>query len=218
MNASTLWALSLGTGVVALVLLTAVLVLGIMVNRQGRLPGLPRFAATSLHRSLSLLSVAFVGIHIGTATADPFVTIGLAASVVPFISPYSHFWIGLGAVSVDLMLALIVTSLLRARISRRTWRAVHWLAYICWPVAFAHSVGTGGGLRHGWPGVLSLVCVAAVAAALTWRVRQAQRQPTPDELPALVLASAGPEAEADPEGGAGPEGGASRPQVEAGAR
>ena len=80
-----------------------------------------------------------------TAIADPFVTIGIAATVVPFVSPYEPFWLGLGAVSVDLMLALIVTSLLRARIGRRTWRAVHWLAYLSWPVAFAHSIGSGHG-------------------------------------------------------------------------
>ena len=230
MNASTLWYLSRATGVIALVLLTAVVVLGITVNRQGRLPGLPRFAATSLHRSVSLLSVAFVGIHIGTAIADPFVTIGIAASVVPFISPYSPFWLGLGAVSIDVMLALVVTSLLRARIGRRTWRAVHWLAYICWPVAFAHSIGTGGDLRSGWLLDLALGCVAAIAVALTWRVRRALRQATPAELPALVLASAGleagagpkvsagPEVSAGPDSGAGPESGASPQHVEAGAR
>jgi sulfoxide reductase heme-binding subunit YedZ len=187
---AALWYTSRATGVIALVLLTAVLVLGIMVSRQGRLPGLPRFAGTSLHRSVSLLSVVFVAVHIATAIADPFVTIGIAASVVPFISPYEPFWLGIGAVSVDLMLALVVTSLLRARIGRRTWRAVHWLAYLSWPVAFAHSIGSGTDLRHGWLLDLGLACAAAVAAALTWRVRRALRESTPAERPALVLASA----------------------------
>src|SRR6202046_2462089 len=146
---AALWYTSRATGVIALVLLTAVLVLGIMVSRQGRLPGLPRFAGTSLHRSVSLMSVVFVAVHIATAIADPYVTIGILASVVPFVSPYEPFWLGLGAVSVDLMIALIVTSLLRARIGRRTWRAVHWLAYLSWPVAFAHSIGSSPDLRHG---------------------------------------------------------------------
>ena len=187
---AALWYTSRATGVIALVLLTAVLVLGIMVSRQGRLPGLPRFAGTSLHRSVSLLSVVFVAVHIATAIADPFVTIGIAASVVPFISPYEPFWLGIGAVSVDLMLALVVTSLLRARIGRRTWRAVHWLAYLSWPVAFAHSIGSGTDLRRGWLLDLGLACAAAVAAALTWRVRRALRESTPAERPALVLASA----------------------------
>src|SRR6202034_4419819 len=66
-SSTALWYASRATGVVALVLLTAVVLLGIMVNRQRRLPGLPRFATTSLHRSLSLLAVVFTVIHVVTA-------------------------------------------------------------------------------------------------------------------------------------------------------
>ena len=61
------WYASRATGIVALLLLTAVLLLGILVNRQGRLPGLPRFAVTSLHRNVSLLAVAFLVVHVLTA-------------------------------------------------------------------------------------------------------------------------------------------------------
>ena len=134
-SSTALWYASRATGVVALVLLTVVVVLGILVNRRGRLPGLPRFATTSLHRSMSLLAVAFTAVHVLTAIADPYVAIGIAAAVIPFTSAYKPLWIGLGAVSLDIIAALIVTSLARARIGRRTWRAVHWLAYASWPVA-----------------------------------------------------------------------------------
>src|ERR1700722_14946496 len=97
-SSTALWYASRATGVVALLLLTAVIVLGILVNRQGRLPGLPRFGATSLHRSVSLLAAVFVAVHVATAIADPFVSIGIVASVVPFVSHYEAFWLGLGAV------------------------------------------------------------------------------------------------------------------------
>jgi DMSO/TMAO reductase YedYZ heme-binding membrane subunit len=184
-----LWYASRATGVVAMVLLTLVLVLGVAVNRQGRLPGLPRFAATSLHRSVALLAVTFVAVHVGTAIADPFVSIGIAAAVVPFVSPYQPFWLGVGAVSVDLMLALIVTSLLRARIGRRTWRGVHWLAYACWPAAGAHSIASGTDLRHGWLLDLGAGCVAAAAAALAWRRRRTLRDAPPAQRAGPVLAA-----------------------------
>jgi predicted ferric reductase len=185
-----LWFLSRSTGVVALVLLTVVVVLGVAVNRKGRLPGLPRFAVTSLHRAVSLLSVAFLGIHIGTAIADPFVTIGIVASVVPFVSRYQPFWLGLGAVSVDLILALVITSLLRARIGRRTWRAVHWLAYASWPVAIAHSIGSGPDMWRGWLAWLTIGCGAAAVAALGWRLA-GRRAETPPALRAgKILAGA----------------------------
>jgi len=170
------WYASRATGVVALVLLTAVLVLGILVNRQGRLPGLPRFAVGSLHRNISLLAVAFVAVHVVTAVADTYVSIPLLSGVVPFTSSYERLWLGLGAVSLDLMLALIITSLVRGRLNRILWRAVHLLAYLCWPVAFAHSIGSSRDLQHGWLLYLAVACALAVAAAIVWRLASAARQ------------------------------------------
>ena len=148
-GSTALWYASRATGVVSLLLLSLVVMLGILVNRQGRLPGLPSFAVTGLHRSLSLLSVLFVAVHVATAVIDPYVTIGLAAVVIPFISAYEPFWLGLGAVSLDLVAALILTSLARAYMSRRVWRGIHWLAYAAWPVALVHSIGSSPDLRSG---------------------------------------------------------------------
>jgi methionine sulfoxide reductase heme-binding subunit len=185
-----LWFASRATGVVALVLLTVVVVLGVAVNRKGRLPGLPRFAVTSLHRAVSLLSVAFLAVHIATAIADPFVSIGIAASVIPFTSHYQPFWLGLGAVSVDLMLALVITSLLRGRIGRRTWRAVHWLAYASWPVAVAHSIGSGPDMWRGWLAWLTIGCAAAAVAALGWRITGRRRETPPALRAGKILAGA----------------------------
>jgi methionine sulfoxide reductase heme-binding subunit len=177
MSADTaLWYTSRATGVVCLLLMTAAVLLGILVTRQGRLPGLPRFAVTGLHRNLSLLAVLFLVIHVVTAILDPFVTIGWVSTVVPLASPYRPAWIGLGAVALDLMAALVLTSLARARIGRRTWRAVHWLAYACWPLALAHSLGSSGDLRSGPLLWLSAACTAAVAAALAVREAAARQQ------------------------------------------
>src|SRR5579863_5435157 len=170
------WYASRATGIVALLLLTAVLVLGILVNRQGRLPGLPRFAVTSLHRNLSLLTVAFVAVHVVSAVLDTYVHIPISAGVIPFASGYERLWLGLGAISFDLMLAMIITSLVRGRLNRILWRAIHLLAYLCWPVAFAHSIGSSKDLRHGWLLDLSMACAVLVAAAIGWRLASAARQ------------------------------------------
>ena len=89
-QSTALWYASRATGVVSMLLLSVVVILGILVNRQGRLPGLPSFAVTGLHRSLSLLAVVFVAVHVATAVLDPFVSIGVAAVVVPFVSPMSR--------------------------------------------------------------------------------------------------------------------------------
>ena len=184
---TTLWYASRATGVVALLLLTGVMVLGMLVNRQGRLPGLPKFAVTGLHRNLSLLSVVFVVIHVLTAVADGYVNIPVTSAVVPFTSPYERLWLGLGAVSLDLMLAVIVTSLLRRHLSRRAWRVVHLLSYLSWPVAWAHSFFASGDLQHGVLFLLALLCAVAVAAALTWRLVAAARDVPRAERVGLIM-------------------------------
>ncbi len=132
--------------------------------------------------------MTFTLIHVLTAIADPYVTIGLAASVIPFASPYKPLWIGLGAVALDVMIALIVTSLARARIGRRSWRAVHWLAYASWPVAVVHSVGSSNDLRSGWLLILTVICIAAVAGAACLRIVTAAMAPRGQQRAAAVLA------------------------------
>jgi DMSO/TMAO reductase YedYZ heme-binding membrane subunit len=175
-NSSTaLWYMSRATGVVALLLLTAVMVLGLVVTRQGRLPGLPRFAVSGLHRNLSLLATAFVAVHVVSAVTDGFVNIPITAAVIPLTSSYERLWLGIGAVSFDLMLAAVVTSLLRRHLSRKAWRAVHLTAYVSWPVAWLHSVFSSGDLQHGLMLFLAIVCALAVIAAALWRVSAAAR-------------------------------------------
>jgi sulfoxide reductase heme-binding subunit YedZ len=173
MNATALWYTSQGTGIVSLLLYTAVMLLGIAVVGQGRLPGLPRFSVVALHRSISLLAIVFLALHIGTAILDSYVSISAISAIIPFASSYEPLWIGLGAVAVDVMIALVVTSLLRDRIRPRVWRVLHWLAYAFWPLVIAHTIGLGsgsGGLISGWGLWLTILCVLAVAAAVAWRV------------------------------------------------
>ena len=186
------WYASRATGIVSLLLLTAVLVLGILVNRQGRLPGLPRFAVTSLHRNISLLAVAFIAVHVLTAVLDTYVNIPILSGVVPFASSYERGWLTLGAISFDIMLAMIITSLLRGRLNRVLWRGVHLLAYLCWPVAFAHSIGSSRDLQHGWLLDLSIACALMVAAAALWRLAHAARQLPRAARVAAILARHGP--------------------------
>ena len=167
------WYLMRASGVVTLVLLTAVFLLGIATTTRWRTRRLPSFAAASLHRSISLLAVVFLGVHIVTALVDPYAAVGAAAVVVPFVAGKSALWVGLGAVSLDLALALIVTSLVRRHLSLRVWRGVHWAAYLSWPLALGHSLGMGSDTGTLWLRAVAAGCVAAVLAAVAWRLRRA---------------------------------------------
>lgn len=167
---TALWYLTRGTGIVALVLLTAVVVMGVLTVRGWTRPGWPRFVSQALHRNLSLFCLLLIGLHIVTTVADGYVPIGYIDAVVPFHSPYRSLWLGLGALSFDLLLALAVTSAVRFRLGYRAWKAVHWLAYASWPLAVLHGLGTGTDRGLGPVVGLDLACLASVAAAGGWRL------------------------------------------------
>ena len=167
---SALWYLTRGSGAVTLLLLTASLVLGIVHVQRGRAGGAPRLLVESAHRTISLLVLVVLALHVVTAVLDPFAPIRLLDAFLPFTSAYRPLWLGLGAVALDLLLALTVTSVLRARLGHRAWRAVHWAAYACWPVAVVHGLGTGSDARTTWLLALALGCVAAVVVALALRL------------------------------------------------
>jgi sulfoxide reductase heme-binding subunit YedZ len=169
-SSTPLWYITRATGVVALVLLTAGMALGLLtaVRFEGR--HWPRFITIGLHRNMSLLALAFTAAHVLTTILDNFVPIDLQDAFVPFISPYRPLWLGFGAIALDLLIALTVTSLLRARLGLRTWRLVHWTAYLCWPLAVLHGLGTGSDTRTRWVLVVTLLCVAAIAGLTGWRL------------------------------------------------
>lgn len=169
---TSLWYATRAFGVVALVLLTATVILGIVGRARFTVPGLPRVVTAGLHRNLSLLVLALVTLHVLTTVADGYAPIGLASAVVPFDSPYRSLWLGLGTIAFDMLLAVALTSLLRDRLPYRTWRGVHWLAYACWPIALWHGLGTGTDSKLTWLLALDAACVAAVVGAVWWRLSQ----------------------------------------------
>jgi predicted ferric reductase len=177
-----LWYTTRATGLVALLLFTATVVLGLLTAGRASGRSWPRFVQQDLHKRISILALVFLGIHILTSVLDTYVHIGWLAIVVPFTSPYGRFFVGLGALSLDLMAAVMISSFLRTRIKPRTWRAVHWLSYLSWPLAIAHSVGIGTDARLLWVDGLVVVCCLAVLATAVWRfggISVGRRQPTP---------------------------------------
>jgi sulfoxide reductase heme-binding subunit YedZ len=117
-----------------------------------------------------MITLFFLAGHVMTSILDTYVHIGWAALVVPFASPYQRLWVALGTIGVDLLFAVAVTSLVRHRMDARLWRAVHWLAYLSWPVALAHTVGMGTDVRLPWATGLAVACILAVLAAASWRI------------------------------------------------
>ena len=170
-----MWLVSRGSGLVLLLLFTAVFVLGISTRLGSSSKSMPRFAVAELHRTLALFAVAMLILHVATAILDPYVSIGWWATILPFTSHYRPLALGLGTLAVDLGAAVLLTSLARRRLGHRLWRVVHWLAYLAWPLAFMHSVSAGGDMGIWWVAALVWGAAGAVAVAVGARVLAAVR-------------------------------------------
>jgi hypothetical protein len=167
---SALWYLTRATGAVTLLLLTASVVIGVVTVGRLQTAGWPRFVVEGLHRNISLLAILILLVHIVTSVLDPFASIHLLDAVVPFIATYRPLWLGLGAFASDLLIAIAITSVVRRHLGHAVWRATHWLAYLCWPMAVLHTVGTGSDVKQFWLLALTAVCVVAVIVAVWARI------------------------------------------------
>jgi predicted ferric reductase len=174
LKSEALWYLIRGSGVVALLLLTGTVALGIATANRWRAPGVPRFMTAALHRSVALLSVVFLSVHVLTSILDTYVSIRVVDAFIPLVGSVHPLALGLGAVAFDLVLALVVTSLVRAKLGLRAWRVVHWLAYVAWPVALLHGLTMGTDTAAAWNVIVVATCVLAVGAAVGWRVQSAR--------------------------------------------
>lgn len=176
-SGSAYWFLTRGSGVVTLLLLTASVCLGVLTSIRWRSTRVPRFLVSGLHRNVTLLAVVFLAIHVVTTLLDAYAPINLQDAFIPFVSPYRPIWLGLGALSCDLIIAVLLTSLLRVSLGYRTWRITHWLAYASWPLALVHSLGTGSDARTNWLPALAFICVGAVTLSVWARLFHAPGDP-----------------------------------------
>lgn len=192
MNAHALWYLTRGTGLVALVLVTLSVILGIAASLRAGGARTPRFVVSGLHRNVSLLTVAFIVVHVATTILDGYAPIRLVDAVIPFISAYRPIWLGLGALAFDLILALIITSLVRVRIGLAAWRWIHWFAYACFPIVVVHALGTGTDASQHWLLAVVIVCTALVIAATLWRLWQIRGERLPLALAGTAVVLVAP--------------------------
>lgn len=166
-----LWYATRATGLVTLLLLTLSVFLGVLTAGRFASQKWPRFLTMGLHRNISLVVLIFLALHVTTTLIDTYTHIPVAAAFLPFASSYKGgVWLSLGAVALDLLIALVITSLVRMRIGHRAWRRLHWAAYACWPIALMHGLGIGTDTRSLVVYVFTLICMTSVAAIATWRL------------------------------------------------
>lgn len=169
MSHTLLWFANRGTGVVLVVLLTLSMVLGVLSTSRLSPRVWPRMLSQGLHRNISMLAVTFLAVHVVTAVADSFVDIRWWNALVPFTGTYRQPWLGIAALSMDLFLAVAVTSMFRHRMSHRPWLAIHLQAYAGWGLGLVHGMH-GSDAGTVWGAAVNYGSIAAVSVALLARI------------------------------------------------
>lgn len=164
-----LWYTTRATGIVTLVLFTLVVTLGTLVSNRigGTMVG--RFELNELHRSISIVAMIFLAIHVLTTIVDSYVSTGIISIIVPMTSQFKRVSVALGAVGFDLIVAVWLSSIMKSRIENRSWRFIHWFSWLAFTASIAHAYLTGTDTKDGAGLVLVIVCSLIVVGAALWR-------------------------------------------------
>ncbi len=168
----TVWYTARSAGIVAYLLLSTTVVLGLSMSARARFRW-PRFAVEEVHRFLTIVTAVFIGVHGASLLLDKVAPISLGQELVPFSGHYRPFAVALGIVASELMAAIGVTNALRKRIPHRLWRRAHYLTIVVWFSATAHGLLAGTDRADPW--FLALVGVAVASVGLGLLSRFAQR-------------------------------------------
>jgi methionine sulfoxide reductase heme-binding subunit len=178
----SLWFTARGAGLAALVALTAATMLGALgsvttgssiASRHARQAG-RRVVVQYAHRAAATLGLALLALHVTSVVVDAKSNVGLLGALLPFTSGYRPEWVGLGTITLYLLLTVSVLGAARGRLATsqravRIWRGLHALSYAAWALAVVHGFKAGSDLGLRWVDLLFLGCIAAVLIAATVR-------------------------------------------------
>lgn len=158
------WFVMRSSGLVALALLTVAVAIGLL---GPRLHPATRLTAISIHRASSLAGTILIVAHVVLAVIDRWIPLDWPAAVLPGVAQWERWGIALGALGVDLLIAVLVTSATRLH-GPRLWRRVHLLSYPVWALAVGHGLVVAS--DQAVMRALAMVCAGLVILALAGRV------------------------------------------------
>jgi predicted ferric reductase len=167
---TTAWYAARAGGMVAFVLLTVGVLLGLALSGRARLKGWPRFAIEDVHRFVGLLAGTFVAIHVGVLLLQSYVPFSLADLVIPFASSFDPLPTALGVIAMELMVALALTNRYRRQLSYAFWRRAHYANFAVWAFALVHGIASGTDTTTVWGAATYALAGGAVAGLTVWRV------------------------------------------------
>jgi sulfoxide reductase heme-binding subunit YedZ len=158
------WYAARAAGLVAYLLVSSSVALGLLLAGRARLERWPRFALEDVHRFAGMLAGTFIALHVLMIGIDSQAHLGLGELIVPFASHYRPFWTGMGIVAAELLVALAVTNHYRKRLPHTIWRRFHYVNLAVWLAATGHGLGAGTDSGAGW--FLTLYAVTTTTIVL----------------------------------------------------
>lgn len=185
MTSQVWWYTARAGGIVAWALLALSVLWGLALSTKvlGRRPR-PNWIL-DLHRFLGGLALVFTGVHVVGIVADSYVHFGLTEVLVPFTGTWHPAAVAWGIIGAYFLVAVEITSLLRRRLSKRLWRATHFLSFPLFALTTVHALSAGTDrdtflLRWG------VIATAVAVTVLTFvRIQRASRSASaPPRAPA----------------------------------
>lgn len=171
------WYTSRSAGIVAWIMLSASVIAGMTLStRDSRV--LPTGWPIDLHRFLSSVALVFLGIHMLALIPDNFVEFGVTELLVPLTSTWQPWAVAWGIVAFWLVVAVEVSSLLRKRIPRRVWRAIHLSSFLMWLSATVHLFMAGTDVSDITFRVTQAAVIGLVSVLFVRRLIVARRRST----------------------------------------
>lgn len=176
----TMYELIRSCGLVAYLLFSLSLALGLASTAGGRTPQAldRRLVRQLLHRSTAVVGLVALGAHLTLTVVDTYVSTSIGAVLVPFTASYRTFALGLGSLALYAFVLAALSGWLRlttARvISERGWRWLHAVAYLGWVLCLSHGLLAGPDTGQRWALVAYVAGVLAVLVGLAVRLRGAR--------------------------------------------
>ena len=190
MLATLTWYATRAGGVVAYALLAAATIWGLALSTRVHGSSPPRPWVLHVHRMLGGLALAMTAFHVISILLDSFVHFGLTDVLVPFATGWKSTAVAVGIIAAYLLLAVEITSLLRQRISNRTWRRVHYASFAVFVFASVHFIAAGTDAASPLTVGLVIAAVGSVVVLTAWRISRAitlSAPPSPRAHPQRAL-------------------------------
>lgn len=164
------WLIARASGVIALVLISGVVVLGLTMAAKALRNPARRRAAMKLHEDMALIALIAILVHGFALIGDTWLKPGLSGIAVPFSMSYRPVFTGLGIVAGYLALLLGPSFYLRRLIRARRWRKLHRMTPAVWVLGAIHTLGSGTDGRTLWLRAVVLTPLPLLAYLLIVRV------------------------------------------------